>query len=259
MKLKERIQTIINAVNSNDQDKLKELVHPDYIQHNPSVPTGREPFLGVIAALQKHNTKIKIVRSIQDGNDVITHTFIENAALFGAPEVVTFDIWRFNNDGMLTEHWDAMMPNTPPNTSGRTLTEGPTEVMDLDKTEENKKLIVDLFDTMINGTPEEGGAAFQKAFAMDYKQYNPNAGDGWEGFMTTQMASGSPRWVFTKQHKVLGQGNYVLSIAEGTENGIPSAYYDLVRIEDGKIVDHWDVVQAIPTEGLANQNGMFNF
>jgi predicted SnoaL-like aldol condensation-catalyzing enzyme len=35
------------------------------------------------------------------------------------------------------------------------------------------------------------------------------------------------------------------------------AFYDLFRMEDGMIVEHWDVIQPVPTEGLANTNGMF--
>ena len=36
-------------------------------------------------------------------------------------------------------------------------------------------------------------------------------------------------------------------------------FYDLFRVENGKVVEHWDVIQEIPTENLANDNGMFGF
>jgi len=67
------------------------------------------------------------------------------------------------------------------------------------------------------------------------------------------------QWVFTKQHKVIGEGNCVLSIAEGTHKGVYSVFYDLLRLEDGKVAEHWDVIQAIPTESLANENTMLGF
>lgn len=257
MNLKEKVHLIIKAVNSNDQATLKELVHPDYIQHNPSVPTGRAAFLGVISALQEHNTKINIIRIIQDGNDVITHTLIENAALFGAPEVVTFDIWRFNEDGILAEHWDAIMANTPPNPSGRTLTGGPTEVKDLDKTEENRNSMLELFDKLINGKPEDMGSVLPNYFDMNYKQYNPDAGDGIMGFAEA-MQSGKLNFTFIKQYKVFAEGNMVLSVGEGTHRGNPAVLYDFVSWENGKIVEHWDVIQDIPAEPV-NTNTMFNF
>ena len=52
-------------------------------------------------------------------------------------------------------------------------------------------------------------------------------------------------------------GNFVLTVSEGQWNGTTNAFYDLFRMEDGMIVEHWDVIQPVPTEGLANTNGMF--
>ena len=40
---------------------------------------------------------------------------------------------------------------------------------------------------------------------------------------------------------------------------VHSVFYDLVRFENGKIAEHWDVIQTVPTDGLANDNTMFNF
>jgi len=117
-----------------------------------------------------------------------------------------------------------------------------------------------MFKILINGTPEEQMAAVNTNFLPDYKQHNPDGADGIEGFLTAQMSGEiKPRWLFEKQHKVIGEGNYVLSISEGKHSGVHSIFYDLVRFENGKIAEHWDVIQAIPTEGLANNNTMFNF
>jgi predicted SnoaL-like aldol condensation-catalyzing enzyme len=64
---------------------------------------------------------------------------------------------------------------------------------------------------------------------------------------------------YTKIHKVLGEGNFVLTVSEGEWNGKQHAFYDLLRFEDGLAVEHWDVIQEIPGENLANDNGMFGF
>jgi predicted SnoaL-like aldol condensation-catalyzing enzyme len=55
----------------------------------------------------------------------------------------------------------------------------------------------------------------------------------------------------------LGADDFVLTVSEGEWSGKTHAFYDLFRMDGGKIVEHWDVIQPVPTEGLANTNGMF--
>lgn len=64
---------------------------------------------------------------------------------------------------------------------------------------------------------------------------------------------------YDKVHKVLGEGNFVLTLSEGKfGKGDHVAYYDLFRLENGQIVEHWDVIQPIPAESeWKNQNGKF--
>jgi predicted SnoaL-like aldol condensation-catalyzing enzyme len=63
---------------------------------------------------------------------------------------------------------------------------------------------------------------------------------------------------YDRVHKILGEGNFVLVIAEGSFGDQPTAYYDLFRIENGKIVEHWDTLEAIPARSeWKNPNGKF--
>ena len=64
---------------------------------------------------------------------------------------------------------------------------------------------------------------------------------------------------FQKTHKVLGEGNFVLTISEGKfGKGEPTSFYDLFRLEDGKIVEHLDVIEPIPAKAdWKNDNGKF--
>ncbi len=256
MTSKEIVGTFLGAVMKQDTATMRQVANADYIQHNPFVPTGLESFIGLLPILKEHGTYAENVRMFQDGNYVFMHNIWKNAKPFGADEMVAFDIIRVDENGKVAEHWDAMMAQTPPNPSGRTLTDGESKLSDLDKTDENKAKVKALFDVLINGTQEEAGEAVVANFTSDYKQHNPKAGDGLGGFMS---ALPTEQWQFTKQHKVLGEGNFVLSISEGTHQGTQSVFYDLLRFENGKIVEHWDVIQVIPTEGLAHANGMFGF
>jgi len=256
MSKKETAQAFVQAVTSQDASTVRALANSDYIQHNPFLPTGLEPFIGLFPILEANGTSAKAVRVLEDGHFVVLHHLWTGAAPFGADEMVSFDVLRFDDYGKIAEHWDALMPVTPPNPSGRTLLDGETHIRDLAKTEANKAQVVALFDVLINGTPEEAGQAVATNFHADYLQHNPVTADGLAGFMA---AAPTEQWVFQKQHKVIGEGNFVLSIAEGTHKGVPSVFYDLLRLGEGVIMEHWDVIQAIPTQNLANENTMFNF
>ena len=84
-----------------------------------------------------------------------------------------------------------------------------------------------------------------------YDQHNPVVKDGPEAL---KAALGEIK--NNKLHRVVGEGNFVLTQAEGTWSGKPVAIYDLFRVADGQIVEHWDVIQEIPAE-MAHTNGIF--
>lgn len=64
--------------------------------------------------------------------------------------------------------------------------------------------------------------------------------------------------IYEKVHQVLAEGDMVLAVYEGIFGGKPTAYYDLWRVEKGKIAEHWDVMETIADPSTwANQNGKF--
>ncbi|WP_290140779.1 nuclear transport factor 2 family protein [uncultured Dubosiella sp.] len=76
------------------------------------------------------------------------------------------------------------------------------------------------------------------------------------GAALASMAEQGVKMVYTTVHQVLAQGDFVLAMSEGTFGGEPTAYYDLFRVENGKIAEHWDVMASIPSQS-ANSNGKF--
>ncbi|WP_424532072.1 nuclear transport factor 2 family protein [Shewanella sp.] len=66
--------------------------------------------------------------------------------------------------------------------------------------------------------------------------------------------------VVKTNQKILGEGNFVLSISEGTFMQQHVAFYDLFRVQEGKIVEHWDTIETIPAQqDWKNNNGKFGF
>ncbi|MDC0381945.1 nuclear transport factor 2 family protein [Planktomarina temperata] len=135
------------------------------------------------------------------------------------------------------------------------MTDGATEIADLDKTEANKALVQALVaDVLIGGNIEK----IDTYIRPDYRQHNPYVADTRDGLkqFITYLADSNIAFGYEKVHLTLGEGNFVFTQSEGIYDGAATAFYDLWRVEDGKIAEHWDVVQTIPEE-FAHDNGMF--
>ena len=150
-------------------------------------------------------------------------------------EQVAFDIFRFDENGKIAEHWDNIASKAEPNPSGHTQTDGTMEINDLDKTETNRGLIKNfLYDVMQGNRPEKTPDYFD---GDTYIQHNTGIADGLSGLGAALEALGKQgiQMIYTTVHQVLAQGNYVLAVSEGTFGGAPTSYYDLWRIENGKV------------------------
>ena len=124
-----------------------------------------------------------------------------------------------------------------------------------DQVEENKRIVREWHELALH-TPEE---AVAKYIGPNYRQHNPGSADGPESLITTM------KW-FTQNFpelrmetkRIIAEGNYVVLhshlIMKPSDRG--SAVVEMFRLENGKIVEHWDVAQEIP-ETSANNNTMF--
>ena len=76
----------------------------------------------------------------------------------------------------------------------------------------------------------------------------PKVGDGLIGFEKAieNLEKSGKSMKFTKNYKIFGEGNFVLSVSEGEFLEKHIAFYDLFRIENDKIVEHWDTNEEIP-------------
>lgn len=248
--------SLINSFASGDTSVASSLLTEDYIQHNLSYGTGRDAFISSVEYLAsaEEKTTVRNIRAFEDGDYVFLHTIYNFA---GAGEQVAFDIFRFEN-GKIAEHWDNLAAIADPNPSGHTQTDGTTEITDLDKTEENRKLVEDfLYDVMQGNNPEKTADYFE---GDTYIQHNTGIADGVSGLneALTALADAGIEMIYDEVHMVLAQGNYVLAVSEGTYGGEPTSYYDLWRVENGKIAEHWDVMETIADQSTwANDNGKF--
>lgn len=252
----EKALELINTFVSGDTDKAASLLKEDYIQHNLAYGTGRDAFVGSVAYLASApvKTTVQNIRAFEDGDKVFLQTVYNFA---GAGEQVAFDIFRFE-DGLIAEHWDNLAVKADPNPSGHTQIDGTKDIKDLDKTEENREVVKKfLYDVMQGNNPQKTADYFDGDI---YIQHNTGIADGLSGLGAALEALGKQgiQMIYDEVHQVLAQGNYVLAVSEGTFGGAPTSYYDLWRVEDGKIAEHWDVMETIADKDTwQNQNGKF--
>ena len=250
---KQQVIELLKAIETGEAAPVA-VVNPEkYIQHNLAVADGLAGFGAALQALPKGSARVNTVRVLQDGDYVFSHTDYN----FFGPKI-GFDIFRFEN-GKIVEHWDNLQ-QTPvtANPSGRTMIDGPTVPTDLDKTEPNKKLVAAFVDDiLVNGRLERLSGYFD---GDNYVQHNPQIADGLSGLDAAlqALAKAGITMKYSKVHKVLGEGNFVLVVSEGEFAGKPTSFYDLFRVQGGKIAEHWDTIEAIPPRSeWKNSNGKF--
>ena len=248
---------LIGTFATGDTEKAASLLAEGYIQHNLAYGTGREAFVGSVSYLASApvKTTVKNIRAFEDGDKVFLQTVYNFA---GAGEQAAFDIFRIGKDGLIAEHWDNLAKVAEPNPSGHTQIDGITEIADLDKTEANRELVKNfLYDVMQGNNPAKTPDYFEGDI---YIQHNTAIADGLSGLgaALAAMAEQNIQMIYTTVHQVLAQGNFVLAVSEGNFGGAPTSYYDLWRVENGKIAEHWDVMETIAEESTwQNQNGKF--
>ncbi|HVJ20404.1 MAG TPA: nuclear transport factor 2 family protein [Polyangiaceae bacterium] len=249
----QRVVDLLKAIETGDSAPVAVINPEKYIQHNLAAADGLAGFGALLQQLPKGSARVNTVRVFEDGDFVFSHTDYD----FFGPKI-GFDVFRFEN-GKIVEHWDNLQEKPlKANPSGHTMLDGPTTPTDLDRTEANKALVrafVD--DILVSGRLEK----LDGYFAGDgYVQHNPQIADGLSGLGAAleAMARQGITMKYDKIHRVLGQGNFVLVQSEGAFAGAHSAFYDLFRVENGKIAEHWDTIEAIPPRSeWKNDNGKF--
>lgn len=248
---------LINTFATGDTKKAGELLAEGYIQHNLAYGTGRDAFVGSVAYLASAPVKTTVnnIRAFEDGDKVFLQTVYNFA---GAGEQVAFDIFRIDGNGKIAEHWDNLAAKVEPNPSGRTQIDGTLEKDASADKEETRKVVANFVGDVLRAeNPDKLTSYFD---GDNYIQHNTGIADGLSGLGAAlgALAEQGIQMIYNKTYQVLAENNYALAVSEGTFGGAPTAYYDLFRVENGKIAEHWDVMEAIADESTwQNQNGKF--
>ena len=139
------------------------------------------------------------------------------------------------------------------------MVDGTTEATDLDRTELNREIVRSFVDDiLINGKFDRLEEYIDNEH---FTEHNPRIGDGLPALRSALSDPASNDGItiqYDKVHRLLAEGNFVLSVSEGFLGGVHSSFYDLFRVSQGKLVEHWDTIDAIPPrDEWKNENGKF--
>ena len=194
-----------------------------YIQHSTGVKDGKEGFIEFFGPFLDRNPvrDIRVIRGWADGQYVFLHVY-QNLGN-GHAEWVTTDFFDTDENDKIIEHWDVIAPYYDHTPSGHTSIDGPTEITDLHKTEENKALVRNL----IKDALMQGGDRTKIGEYLDstYIQHNHEVPDGAEHFIKLAQQP-NPPLRYEEIVLCVGSGNFVatLSRATWTDDGDVTEY-----------------------------------
>lgn len=178
------------------------------------------------------------IRILQDDSLVAVHS-----RMYGDTLRFRWDIFRFEQQ-MIHEHWSNVNDSIGLNPDKHSEIDGPTIPEQLDRTDANRALIAQFMDQCM--IREDGGARKFFNFGL-YIQHNRDVGDGLNGLLWAmlKMSLKGHTIKFKDNYHVIAEGNLILSATEGYVGEEKMAFYDLFRIEENKIIEHWDIIAPI--------------
>ncbi len=249
---KDQIRALLKSIETGDPAPIAVVNQEKYIQHNPQTHEGSEGLEALFKRLSKTSPRVNIVRAFEDGEYVFAHTEYDFAN-----SNIGFEVFRFEGDRVV-EHWDNIQRRQGPNQSGLTMVDGPTEATDHALTETNRQFVRAFVDTVLVRRQLEQLESYIDQ--VRFTQHNPKMVNGLSALRSALETRSGRGFVlkYDRIHRVLAEGNFVLAVCEGSFDGVHSSFYDLFRVNEGKIVEHWDTIEAVPPRSeWKNDNGKF--
>lgn len=245
----DQIRALLKSIETGDSGPIAVVNQAKYIQHNPQTHEGSEGLEILFKRLSLTNPKVNIVRAFEDGDFVFGHTEYDFSS-----RRIGFEVFRFEDD-QVVEHWDNIQARHGPNGSGRDMVDGPVEATDLDQTEANRTLVARFVEEVL--IPRDFG--LMDGFFADGQliQHDADLTDGVVALRESLMSEETSK-LYDRHHRILACGNFVLAVCEGHQAGQHSAFYEMFRVENGKLAEHWNTVERVPPRDVwKNDNGKF--
>ena len=223
-----------------------------YTQHSTGVGDGAEGFLTFFEPFLERNPKreIEIVRSFQDGPWVFCSAY--QSLNDGAAQWVTMDMFFTDAGGLILEHWDTIAAYTSETVSGEDMVRGTASVDESSDAAANKSIVLEFTKQVLQERQFDNIDAF---IAPNLIQRASTIGAGPDGLLAwlNSSAFGQYEMLFN----LFGCGDHVVTYGKRHAGGKDIAVFDVYRIADGKIVEHWMNEEEIGPRHTWGNSGKF--
>lgn len=232
-----------------DLDAVDRYFSPAFIQHSPTCPQGVVGLKTLIEHAKRLGVRYKVHRALADGQFVVLHS--RAVGLDDLPMII-FDIYRVHED-KIVEHWEAMQPELADG-----MIDGPTKLTDLDRTDENREVVRNAIEKVFIGGDVRSMESFFDFETDQLYQHNSVVPDGASALRRelNRLVQEGGSVEYVKLHRIIAEGNFAFTQCEAAMGGRPHAFYELFRVERGKIVEHWDV-HPVLTDFPPHPHGLF--
>jgi predicted SnoaL-like aldol condensation-catalyzing enzyme len=248
----------VALLDDRDLGSIDKYFGPTYVQHSAFIADGidgmRESVRGLPSEFRYERAHV-----LSQGDVVALHGRYRG---IGAGPLIAWDLYRVA-DGRIVEHWDGRQAEVTETVSGHSMLDGPTEVTQPGATAANQRVVELATQGLLI---ENDMSVLDRYWVADeaYVQHNPRIPDTVSGLRKAfaSFAEEGTGYTITRRHRTVAEGEFVLTVHEGTTgHGVataaaPTIFYDLFRLDDGLIAEHWDVISDIPRV-LPQKNGVF--
>ena len=247
-----------------DYDDFMAVAADPYIQHSPDMKDGWKPVWDLLIDRPASFSNKQLMwlgkdGFLDNGNFLVMFREVNRGDGTGLSKII--DLMRFDEKGKYAEHWDIRQPLADKTASGHSETDTSGKFTDspvnysLEQEEKNKKIAVKFLNLAFNkGKLKE---ALDNLVDKDYIQHNPMIADGTDAVLKVFESGKIPTLCYDIKY-VFAQNDIVVVYSKVTSIDGISAVVDILRIRDGKLVEHWYVLQPVPdAKDMPHKNGMF--
>ena len=201
-----------------------------YLQHNPIARSGVATFKSLIGGL--------VMGASFSYQHLLTLAECDLAVVYGryAQTGVIFDMFRLR-DGKIMEHWDS--ESAASESSGLDPHDAAAP------TASNRTLFTDFAQAVLIGGATARAAEFLSATYSEHHGTPASGPSALGAWLSAENVS------YSKVHHLIVDGNYVFAVSEGKRGSAGFGFYDLFRLDGGKVAEHWDARRSIPSSTMS--------